>query len=119
MLTASIVALGFLGRAVPEAGPTIGILQQMLRYGIFFNLLLAVFNLLPIPPLDGSHVFKCLLPPAWALQYQRIVGLGFLLLIVLLTVGRPVLEWWLSPVWFLDGTALRIIYPYVMPSPLT
>lgn len=119
LLTLAIIALGLIGRALPDVASTIGILQQMLRYGIFFNLLLAVFNLMPIPPLDGSHVFKYLLPPAWAYQYQRIAGLGFLLLILLLTIGRPVLEWWLSPVWFLDGAALRIIYPYVMPSPLT
>jgi Zn-dependent protease len=119
LLVGAIIALGLIGRAVPDLASPIGILQQMFRYGVFFNLLLAVFNLLPVPPLDGSHVAKYLLPPAWALQYQRIAGYGFLVLILLLTIARPVLDWWLAPVWALDGAALRLIHPYVMPSPLT
>src|SRR2546423_13952057 len=53
-----IIAVGLLGRAIPVFSDTGAILQAMLLYGVLINLGLAVFNLIPIPPLDGSHVFK-------------------------------------------------------------
>ena len=60
----------------------------MLRFGVQINLVLIMFNLLPIPPLDGSHVMKYLLPPAWALQYQRSSARTDLLILILLLVVR-------------------------------
>jgi Zn-dependent protease len=42
---------------------SLSILQVMALVGIQINLMLALFNLLPIPPLDGSHVVKHALPP--------------------------------------------------------
>ena len=59
-----IILVGFMGRLIPWLSDTGAILQSMLLYGILINLALAAFNLIPIPPLDGSHVFKYLLPPA-------------------------------------------------------
>ena len=44
------------------AASTLGIVQAMLVIGVVLNAVLIAFNLLPIPPLDGSHVFKYLLP---------------------------------------------------------
>jgi len=58
-----IILVGFLGRVLPVLSNTGAILQSMLLYGILINLALAAFNLIPIPPLDGSHVFKYILPP--------------------------------------------------------
>jgi Zn-dependent protease len=71
-----IILVGFVGRLVPWLSDTGAILQSMLFVGVYINLLLAAFNLIPIPPLDGSHVFKYLLPPAWALSYQRLGAYG-------------------------------------------
>jgi len=49
-----------------------------------WNLILAIFNLLPIPPLDGSNVFALLLPSRQAAMYQSLGAMGMLLLFVLL-----------------------------------
>jgi Zn-dependent protease len=51
------------------------------------NLILAVFNLIPIPPLDGSHVLAALLPPRAAYQFAQIERYGMLLLFALLWTG--------------------------------
>ncbi|HKN57716.1 MAG TPA: site-2 protease family protein, partial [Gemmatimonadaceae bacterium] len=67
-----IILVGFVGRSLPIVSNSGAILQAMLLYGVLINLALAAFNLIPIPPLDGSHVFKYILPPAWALNYQRL-----------------------------------------------
>jgi Zn-dependent protease len=68
--------LGF----VPEA------LVQLCTYGVFLNFILAVFNLLPIPPLDGSHVVANLLPPRAAYAYRSLGAFGLVIVIVLLMV---------------------------------
>ncbi|MBN2143942.1 MAG: site-2 protease family protein [Candidatus Aureabacteria bacterium] len=48
------------------------------------NWLLAIFNLLPIPPLDGSRIVSGLLPREVAERYNRLAGVGFILIILLL-----------------------------------
>ncbi|KLI64144.1 site-2 protease family protein [Aurantiacibacter marinus] len=55
-----------------------------LVYFISINIFLALFNLLPIPPFDGSHVIEGLLPRSAAKAYEKIRPLGFPLLFVLL-----------------------------------
>lgn len=72
------------------------------KAGIMINLVLALLNLVPIPPLDGSRVVACLLPPTAADQYMRLEPYGFLILLVLLVTG--VLSRLLFPllVWTLD-----------------
>jgi Zn-dependent protease len=116
LFTGLIALFGLLGRSVPMAAETLSILQTMLLTGVFFNLVLVFFNLIPIPPLDGSHVVKYLLPPAWSLRYQRVGMYGMLILIALLTVGRPVLVAWLSPMFAIFGSAQRMVAPYLIPS---
>jgi Zn-dependent protease len=118
LATLLIVPLGLLGRGVPALMESCAILQEMLKFGIVFNLLLAIFNLLPVPPLDGSHVMKYLLPPKWGLQYQALGRYGLVLFLLLLTVGRPILTWWLSPVMGLRDFALGVVFPYILPSQL-
>jgi Zn-dependent protease len=51
------------------------------------NLVLAVFNLIPVPPLDGSHVVGALLPPRLHWQWVQLERYGFLLLFALLWTG--------------------------------
>jgi len=114
-----IIIVGLIGRIFPVASDTGALIQAMLSYGVFINLGLAAFNLIPIPPLDGSHVFKYILPPAWALNYQRIGAQGLLILILLLTFGRPLLNLWFAPVFFLSRLASRIAFPYIIPSQWT
>ncbi|MBL6988039.1 MAG: site-2 protease family protein [Methylobacter sp.] len=52
--------------------------------GISINLVLAMLNLLPIPPLDGSRILSGILPNYWAWQYNRLERFGFIILLVLL-----------------------------------
>lgn len=74
---------------------TQALLQAMMGWGVVINLMLVMFNLLPVPPLDGSHVMKYLLPPAWSLQYQRIGFFGIFILLFLM--NTRLLSWWLTP----------------------
>lgn len=85
--------LGVLGRTVPAALDICATLQTAMFVGIYLNLALGAFNLLPIPPLDGSHVMKYLLPPAWAQRYQRIGFAGLIILVILF--NSPLATFWI------------------------
>jgi Zn-dependent protease len=65
----SAVAFALLLRFAPDAVSRGGGLYELLGYMVLVNVTLALFNLLPIPPLDGSHVAEALVPyrfrPAW------------------------------------------------------
>jgi Zn-dependent protease len=74
-------------RLLPDLGTTWTIIAQMSGYGIRINFLLMIFNLLPIPPLDGSHVFAYLLPPRLAVRYRQIGMGGMIILFALLFLG--------------------------------
>lgn len=63
------------------------LLSQALIFIVVINILLALFNLLPVPPLDGSKILLSQLPLKLALQYQKLEQYGFLLLLVLLMSG--------------------------------
>ncbi len=112
-----IILLGLLARYLPDATRPLAIIQQIVQVGILINLFLAAFNLLPIPPLDGSHVFKYLLPPKWSLAYQRLAGFGFLLLFAVLYFARGLLNLWLAPAFYLGLLAERFYFPYMLPNP--
>jgi len=64
-----------------------GPLGDLLMVIIYINLLLAVFNLIPIPPLDGSRVLMGLLPREVAYSYARLERFGFLILFAFFYLG--------------------------------
>lgn len=64
-------------------GITLFPIAMLLYYGILINLLLFVFNLIPLPPLDGSHILRQFLPPALDQAYSRVGIWGFLLFFIL------------------------------------
>lgn len=59
--------------------------QLLLAFGTI-NLVLAVFNLIPLPPLDGSALLERLLPNAWLASYYR-MRMGFLLVVLLVVIA--------------------------------
>ena len=72
-------------------------LALIFLYGVLINIGLGVFNLLPIPPLDGSNILAGFLPPKLARTYLQNAKYGFIILIVL----------------FFTGTVHKIILPLI------
>jgi Zn-dependent protease len=105
------VALGLLAAsgmvlAGPDQGP--GLLATGLFTFIGLNVFLAMFNLLPIPPFDGSHIIEGLLPDGAARVYSRLRPFGLALMFGLLLVIPWVLD-------VLGLPPLGIIERFVLP----
>lgn len=113
---ALIVLSGLLARSAPALNDTIGILQAMFWIGVQLNFSLIVFNLLPIPPLDGSHVMKYLLPRPLAIRYVQFGRYGMLVLILLLFMGEGILRMWFTPALFAMETVFTATSPYFVAA---
>ena len=113
--TILIAVLGLIGRAVPFTHETVAILQVMMIYAILINMGLIAFNLMPIPPLDGSHVMKYLLPGRLSIWYQQLARFGFLILIVLISFGKGALEVWMRPAYFVFSLLFGTVDGLVLP----
>lgn len=61
--------------------------QNMFVIGIIINVTLGWFNLMPLPPLDGSHIIANILPPKLAYEYNRLGKYSFIILILFLMSG--------------------------------
>ncbi|MDD4657618.1 MAG: site-2 protease family protein [Eubacteriales bacterium] len=84
------------------------------EYLMLYNVYLGVFNLLPIPPLDGSKILFNILPPRYSKFFYQIERYGFLILIVVLVTGlyqyflTPVANWIFTGIFTLAGLILRL-----------
>ena len=69
---------------------------EILVWGVVINLILAIFNLLPIPPLDGSRVVAALLPYRASYIYLKMEMAGFFIVVALIMLGF--FDWFLFPI---------------------
>jgi Zn-dependent protease len=79
----------------------------MAEAGIWVNVVLAVFNLLPVPPLDGGRVLAGLLPQRWGSRVDKIEPVG-LFLVLGLSVMRW-LDWLFEPAFRLMGRVISLL----------
>ncbi len=84
-----VLAVAFAAAMVPVVRLTDpsglgGLLRGIGYYGILINLILAVFNLIPVPPLDGSHVLYYMLPRGLRDTYRSLGSLGVPILLLIL-----------------------------------
>jgi Zn-dependent protease len=81
--------------------PVLEFVSRICIAGVFVNLGLAAFNLIPLPPLDGSRILRLFLPHEWRWRFDSLemTGVGFILLVVLLWLGVLSVIW--EPVFIL------------------
>lgn len=113
--TLLFIALGALHNVLGGPGTsTIDAAQRMLVWGIQLNLVLGVFNLIPIPPLDGSRLLYHALPPALGAQYRSLDRFGLLLLLPLFMFGAPILDRLMFPARWVLLQLLTLAHPFAV-----
>jgi Zn-dependent protease len=112
MCAGVFIILGMIGSGLGGAAPLIRTAQLMMVYGIWINLLLCFFNLIPIPPLDGSHLLYHALPPRAGAWYRGLSRFGYLPIFALIFFGRDLLPILLTPAYLLNGYLMRVVSPF-------
>lgn len=92
-------------RLAPDMAGIWAAVEKMADYGVRINFALMLFNLIPIPPLDGSHVFAYLLPARLAVPYRQLGMRGMIVLFLLLFLGGFSFLFW--PLGLLYGMAVQ------------
>jgi Zn-dependent protease len=85
----------------------VGWLALMAQAGIVINVVLALFNLLPIPPLDGGRVLAGLLPPRFAADLERLEPVGLLIVLGLTAFG--LFGWLFEPAYRMVGQVIGLL----------
>ncbi len=120
-LTNFTLALGvaLIGRIVYAAGVQtvtyssaggVGVTEVflLLYWVAVINIWLGIFNLIPVPPLDGSHILEYYLPPSAQASYERIAPFGFVIVFAFFVVGGRAFASMLQPLFNLVGRIMGI-----------
>jgi len=101
--------------ALKSVGQDSGVFSAIALF-LEVNVAFFVFNMIPIPPLDGSHVAKYLLPGALALGYQRISRYGILVLVALMFFAPGALSFLMTPAFKTFGWTFTLIEGSILPG---
>jgi Zn-dependent protease len=107
-------SVGLVGTGAGFLGELLVVTQRMLFWGVWLNVLLAFFNLFPIPPLDGSHLLYHALPSTVGARYRELSRYGFLLLLALMFFLPGVFLTLLSPAFWLVESAFSLMAPFAL-----
>lgn len=114
VFTLLFAVLGLVGRVIPDSVAVLDVLQRMMVWGIQLNLMLCFFNLIPIPPLDGSRILYHFLPPAAGLRLRSLDRYGILILLALIYFARPLFAILLTPASYLVNLLLTLVLPFAV-----
>jgi len=106
------VLLGLGSLAAPAAAAVLETAQRMMLHGIWLNLILCFFNLIPLPPLDGSGVIQGLFPTTAGRLFDSLAGNPMLSLLGLLVAWR-IFGYLFRPAW---SALLILLHPGVSYS---
>lgn len=107
LLTLGLIGLTWLERAMPGTATVAGMLRVMGEVGVTLNFLLVVFNLLPLPPLDGWTILQNMLPVQLAVHTQKLQTIGIIIFMFMFFTGM--FGFVLKPATMLDDLSRTLI----------
>jgi Zn-dependent protease len=106
--------LALIGMAVRLTGTNpVGSLKYLFDFlyaAAQINVILGIFNLIPFPPLDGSHVLEYFLPPNAQRAYEAIAPYGFIIILGFLLLFGSYFFSWMNPIFNLIGKTIYGVY---------
>ena len=104
-----VISAALLGILITKVSPQFSyytIFSDMLKQAVTINVLLAVFNLIPFPPLDGSKMVSAMLDYNAARKFEELQRYSFVFLIIL--IMTPVLNWIMTPALIISNVLVNI-----------
>lgn len=116
MAALAAIVLGLVAPMTGGSDPGVGV--GFVVYSLFLfiqiNVFLALFNMLPIPPFDGSHIVEGLLPPSMAAAYEKMRPLGFPLVLLVLVVVPWLIPAFKPVAWLFEAPVRWMIDQYLL-----